>query len=122
MKKKKNILIIIGFFIISVCFIYILIPKNMYHATDTSGQIVSKGCNLSSKNPYTINLKVLISSTPVNTKIISIAVKDEMTWNLIEQKRFYFVNYQWKNNETPILGQIEHNDVFGDIYKAEFLK
>jgi hypothetical protein len=120
MKKNRKILLGIVFLIIGICFIYILIPKNINHGAVTSGQIISKDYNISLKYPHTISLKVLSNTTSNGTEVITIAVKDVMTWNLIERKRFYFVNYGWKNSEVPVLWQIEHNDKFGDIYKDKF--
>ena len=122
MKKNKKILICIGFFTIVVCSIYVLIPKSVNHGTVTSGQIISKEYNTNFKYPCTINLKILSNEKPTGTKVVMIAVRDVMTWNLIEKKRFYFVNYQWKNTEIPLLRQIENNDKFGDIYKDKFLE
>ena len=122
MNKNRKILSGITFLIIGICFVFIVIPKNNYHNTVTSGQIISKDHNMSLKYPYTINLKVLRNETPTGTDIIIVTVKDEMTWNLIEEKRFYFVTYDWRNSEVPILRQIEINDEFGVIYKDRFLK
>lgn len=97
-----------------------IISKDIYHSTVTSGQVISKDYNKDLKNMHIINLKVLSNTTPSGTEVIMIGVKDEMTWNLIEEKRFYFVNYQWKNSEIPQLWQIEHNDKFGEIHKDKF--
>lgn len=122
MKTNKKILIGIGLFIIVACITYGLIPKSINHGTVTSGQVMSKDYNANLKYPYTINLKILNNKTPYGTEVVKIAVKDIMVWNLIEKKRFYFVNYQWRNSEIPVLYQIENNDKFEDIYKDKFLK
>jgi len=39
---------------------------------------------------------------------------------LIEKERCYFVTYFRKNNETPVLGQVQVNDEFGKKYKEKF--
>lgn len=107
-----------GIVIISVALIIIIlrfsgfISTNYYYSPVTSGLVIKK--EVSDDYVYTINVKRFGETKDeiINVKII---VSDENVWNLIEEERFYFITYEQKNNETPILGQIEHNDEFGKI-------
>lgn len=102
--------------IIGIVFTYNRFNNNIYHSTTTSGLVINKALK-----PYKFTLKGYTANTNL-TEEIEIIVKDENLWNLIEKDRCYFVNYYWKNNEIPVLGQIEINDEFGKIYSDKLIK
>ena len=118
--SKKIIITGFGLFIIVLGLVYFLTNHTINHSTITSGQIISKEYNKDLKQPYIIYFKILSNDVPTRTKTIMIAAKDETTWNSVKEKGFYFVNYQWKNNDVPLLYQIEKNDKFGEINKDKF--
>ncbi|MFQ6056702.1 MAG: hypothetical protein ACE5J3_12055, partial [Methanosarcinales archaeon] len=91
--------------------------KNHYYSTVTSGLITKK--EISREYEYSIIFKRFCDTKDkiIEVKII---VDNENVWNLIEENRYYFLTYYQKNNETPVLGQIEHNDEFGEIYGEYF--
>lgn len=109
MSRRVKKLIIFG----SIVCIILLANRyfnTTYHSTVTSGLVINK-----ESSPLSITLKTL-GETANEIKVIKILIKDENIWNLIEVNRYYFVKYDWKNNEIPSLGQIKINDEFGEIY------
>lgn len=87
--------------------------ETIHHSTTTSGFVTNK--EVDENFIYYIYLNILDERNE-GTKEIKIVVPSENLWNLIELERTYFVVYQWSNNETPQLEQIEINDEFKEIY------
>lgn len=87
--------------------------ETIHHSTTTSGLVINK--EVDEKSNYYIYLNILDERNE-SMKEIKIVVPSENLWNLIELDRTYFVVYQWSNNETPRLEQIEINDEFKEIY------
>lgn len=114
--NKKVIILIVLIVIIGTGFTYNLLNNNINHSTATSGIVINKGVE-----PNSITLRTFAENTN-STEEVKIIIKDENTWNLIEKERYYFVTYYWKNNEAPVLGQIQINDEFGKIYKGKLNK
>lgn len=118
-KENYKKVIIFTLIVISAGFINSLLPKNMFHSTVTSGKVISKNYDYSQPQPFSIGLKVLSENT-AGTEVVLILVEDQKMWESIEKDKFYFVNYSWKNSETPTLDQITINNEFGSIYKKSF--
>ena len=97
-------------------FVFIRSNNNINHNSVTSGLVINKDIK-----PYRITIRMFAENTS-KTKDVEVIIKDENVWNLIEKERYYFVTYFWKNDETPVLGQIEINDEFGKIYKDKINK
>lgn len=111
-KKKANIIIIIIIIAIIVA-AYCTISNNIVHNSNVaSGYVITKENENNQK--YYINFRTL--SKQGKAEEVKIEIKDENMWNLIEEDRTYFVNYEWTNNNIPILIQIEINDKFKDLY------
>ncbi|OIJ11297.1 hypothetical protein BKP35_12355 [Anaerobacillus arseniciselenatis] len=90
--------------------------KTMHHSTTTSGLVINK--EVDENFNYYVYLNILDEKNG-GTKEIKIVVPSENLWNLIELERAYFVVYQWSNNETPRLEQIEINDEFKETYMKD---
>jgi hypothetical protein len=110
MNRKVKGFIILGSAICVILFANLYF-NTTYHSTATSGLVINK-----ESSPLSITLKTF-GDTSSEIKVMRILIKDENIWNLIELNRYYFVKYDWKNNEIPSLGQIMINDEFGEIYK-----
>lgn len=110
MNKRITIFIII-IVIIGIGFTFKRFNNNINHSSVTSGLVVNKNIK-----PYRITLRKFDENTSTKEEV-EIIIKDENVWNLIEEERYYFVTYLWKNDEIPVLGQIEINDEFDKIYK-----
>lgn len=111
-RKTKIILVFVSiFFIVYIINRYFF---TMYHSTTINGVVINKV-----SNPSSITLKTF-NETASDTITTKIFINDQNVWNLIELNRFYFVTYDWKNNETPSLSAIKINDKFGELYGDQF--
>lgn len=113
MSRNVKGLIILIVSVICIIFIANRYFYTMYHSTSVSGIVIEK-----ESSPKSISLKTF-GETSIEFKVTKILIEDENIWNLIELNRYYFVTYEWKNSEIPILVQIMINDEFGEIYNDE---
>jgi hypothetical protein len=120
MKAGRKILIAFGLAIVLCSIVYLSIHKGFYHSTVTSGQVISKEYNPDLELRYTFRLKVLSDNTPTGTDTVLIAVRETEIWNTIQEGKFYFVNYQWRDGRIPVLYQIGDDYEFGEIYGDRF--
>lgn len=93
---------------------YTLADGTIHNSTGSSGYVITK--ENENNRRYYINFRTFSTQGEAEVEEVKIEIKDINIWNLIEEDRTYFVNYSWKNNNTPMLEQIEINDKFKDLY------
>lgn len=116
MKSRKRIIWVIMGTLLTLILIFGVkkLFLTMHYSTTESGIVVSK-----SKEDLTIVFRSL-NDVATNSKGKEIHVNDQNVWQLVEEGRFYFITYEWQDNDPPRLIQIEINDSFGEIYGEKF--
>lgn len=102
-------IIIIGVLIVIVFGLVRLYFPTTYNTNVTSGYVIEK-------NNEDMSLLIIILGNSNHFKKLKVIVRNENVFNLVEVERSYFLTYTWKNQDIPVLGQIEINDVFMEIY------
>ncbi|WP_202077842.1 hypothetical protein [Caldalkalibacillus salinus] len=113
MKRKTVFIAILSIFLV-ILFLPLLESKSTYTSTVTSGVVIDKSYN---KDGYLTVFRMLSETKDSDYTDVTLKVKEEMVWNLIEVGESYFVNFEKKNEDIPYLIQIEKNPDFKDKYR-----
>lgn len=110
MRRKFVIYLLLVF--LGIVFFFLYLINTHYESIAGSGLILDKH----KSDGYTIDFRMLSDEKRGYTDM-TIKVEEEMVWNLIEVGQTYFVAFLRKNQNTPVLIQIEKNPDFYDLYK-----